>query len=269
MHTFACSCMYICCWLAQWAAQNGQAGRAASLLGGSSEGLTVLIQLLTKPCACPAPLLCACALCLHVVPSCCCCCCAPCWFHPPPPSPQTLSQQQYYYETIFPRIPKKVEDDIQAALRGRGLPTKGKGNGGCGGPDRRGGDDGNRRPASVKASLSVAFGQRAPNRAGTRKAAGDGRAGGGGGVGGGGGSLRDRSRDPSREPAADGERRGGGAADRSYAGRSRSGSRERPRDRYNGYDSRDRDRDRERGYDSRDRERDRSARDYDSRRGDR
>lgn len=52
-----------------------------------------------------------------------------------------------------------------------GLPTRGKGNGGCGGPDRRGGDDGNRRPASVKASLSVAFGQRAPNRAGTKDSA--------------------------------------------------------------------------------------------------
>lgn len=47
------------------------------------------------------------------------------------------------------------------------LPTRGKGNGGCGGLDRRGGDEGNRRPASVKASLSVAFSQRAPNRAGT------------------------------------------------------------------------------------------------------
>ena len=154
-----------------------------------------------------------------------------------------LLSSQYYFETIFPRIPKKVEDDIQAALRSRGLPTKGKGNGGCGGANRRGGDEGNRRPASVKASLSVAFGQRAPNRAGTRKLTGDGRAGAGG-------SSRDRSRDPSREPAAADERRGAGY------GRSRSSSRERPRDRYNGYDSRDRDRDR-------------GARDYDSRRGDR
>lgn len=79
----------------------------------------------------------------------------------------------------------------------QGLPSKGVGNGGTGGADRRGGDDGtiqstfcspfllnkfsefsqnssnfqnstlfpgNRRPASVKASLAVAFGQRAPNR---------------------------------------------------------------------------------------------------------
>lgn len=168
---------------------------------------------------------------------------------------------QYYFETIFPRIPKKVEDDIQAELRRLNLPTKGKGNGGCGGPSRRGGDDGNRRPASVKASLSVAFGQRAPNRAGTKAwkderikavAGGEERADKG--------PSRDRSRDPSREPAkaaaaaAADERRGGG--ERAY-GRSRSGSRERPRgDRpYGGHDSRDRDR---------------TGRDYDSsRRGDR
>jgi len=160
-----------------------------------------------------------------------------------------LPRLQYYYETIFPRIPKRVEDEIQSALRARGLPVKGKGNGGCGGPDRRGGDEGNRRPASVKASLSVAFGQRAPNRAGTKKSAvgGDSRAG---------GSSRDRSTDPSREPAAAEERR---PADRAYG---RSGSREAPHERYSSYDSRDRDRERER-------ERDRSARDYDSRRGDR
>ena len=34
----------------------------------------------------------------------------------------------------------------------------------AGGVDRRGVDEPNRRPASVKASLSVAFSQRAPNR---------------------------------------------------------------------------------------------------------
>ncbi len=44
-----------------------------------------------------------------------------------------------------------------------------QGNGGAGGADRRGIDDGNKRPASVKASLSVAMGQRAPNRAGARE----------------------------------------------------------------------------------------------------
>eukprot|EP00879_Flechtneria_rotunda_P026067 GHRR01027746.1.p1 GENE.GHRR01027746.1~~GHRR01027746.1.p1 ORF type:complete len:270 (+),score=92.70 GHRR01027746.1:1122-1931(+) len=155
----------------------------------------------------------------------------------------------YYYETIFPRIPKKVEDEIQAGLRARGLPTKGKGNGGCGGPDRRGADDGNRRPASVKASLSVAFGQRAPNRAGTKdtsrwKGAAEASA-----------SGRDRA-------AADREN---GGSRGGYRSRSRSLSREVRRnggtpDRYNrdrGYDSRDRERRRE--HDSRG---DRDSRDY-------
>lgn len=171
-----------------------------------------------------------------------------------------LLLEQYYYETIFPRIPKKVEDEIQAGLRSRGLPTKGVGNGGCGGSDRRGGDDGNRRPASVKASLSVAFGQRAPNRAGTKDTArfkaaeaavGAGAAAGSRGV--------SRSRSRSREAP----RRGGGATQeqqpqrerREYDYDSRDRDRQRDGDSRRAYDSRDRGYDRERGYDSRDRER--------------
>ncbi len=63
----------------------------------------------------------------------------------------------------------------------------------AGGADRRGVDDGGKRPASVKASLSVAFGQRAPNRAGARE---EGR-GMGAGVQGGAGASRRRS--PSTE----------------------------------------------------------------------
>lgn len=185
----------------------------------------------------------------------CSCCPAPAL---PLPLPAVASAAlQYYFETIFPRIPKKVEDDIQVELRRRNLPTKGKGNGGCGGADRRGGDDGNRRPASVKASLSVAFGQRAPNRAGTKTWKDDRiktAAGGGGGRE----PSKERVREHSREqqPSAD-EWRG---RERGYHGR--SSSREQPRDRYSSYDSRDRDRERER-------ERDRGGRDYDSRRGDR
>jgi pre-mRNA-splicing factor 38B len=77
---------------------------------------------------------------------------------------------QYYFETILPRIPKPVQDHITEELKQRSLPTAAKMNGGQGGADRRGVDDaGNKRPASVKASLSVAFGQRAPNRAGARE----------------------------------------------------------------------------------------------------
>jgi pre-mRNA-splicing factor 38B len=42
-------------------------------------------------------------------------------------------------------------------------------NASAGGTARRAIDEGNKRPASVKASLSVAMGQRAPNRAGARE----------------------------------------------------------------------------------------------------
>lgn len=57
---------------------------------------------------------------------------------------------QNYFETIFTRIPKKVGDEIVAVLRDMGLQHSPVGNGGQGGPDRRGGDDGRARPASVK-----------------------------------------------------------------------------------------------------------------------
>lgn len=99
------------------------------------------------------------------------------------PSPGSLGRQvtvgdfvrdilldQYYFETLFPRIPKPVLDDITARLASMGLPTTPKGNAGQGGADRRGLEEGGRRPASVKASLSVAIGQRAPNRPGGREA---------------------------------------------------------------------------------------------------
>ena len=75
---------------------------------------------------------------------------------------------QYYFETIFPRVPKLVSDEIKSQLHRLKLPTEPVGNGGQGGRNRRGGSS-NARPASVKASLSVAFAQRAPNRAGARE----------------------------------------------------------------------------------------------------
>ena len=77
---------------------------------------------------------------------------------PRSPSAPTPPHPQYYFETIFPRIPKRIEQDIQDKLRDRGLPTVPRKNGGQGGPDRRGVDEPNKRPASVKASLSVSFG---------------------------------------------------------------------------------------------------------------
>ena len=60
---------------------------------------------------------------------------------------------QYYFETLFPRVPKPVQDDLVVKLGARGLPTKAIGNAGQGGADRRGVEEPNRRPASVKVGL--------------------------------------------------------------------------------------------------------------------
>ena len=129
-----------------------------------------------------------------------------------------LLLSHFYFETLFPRMPKPVADEVEARLRERGLPTRAAGNGGAGGADRRGGaGGGDGRPPSVKASLSVAFGQRAPNRAGAPRD--DHRSRGGGG--GGGDRWRDdrrrsrspprrRSRSRSRDRGEYGRRGGGG-----------------------------------------------------------
>ena len=63
------------------------------------------------------------------------------------------ARAQYYFETIFPRIPKPVQDDFVSKLTSMGLPSRAVGNAGQGGADRRGIEEANRRPASVKASL--------------------------------------------------------------------------------------------------------------------
>jgi len=60
------------------------------------------------------------------------------------------SRAQYYFETLFPRVPKPVQNDMVTKLAARGLPAKAIGNAGQGGADRRGVDEPNRRPASVK-----------------------------------------------------------------------------------------------------------------------
>jgi pre-mRNA-splicing factor 38B len=65
-----------------------------------------------------------------------------------------LVLSQNYFETIFIRIPKKITDEIVQYLKDQGLPHVPIGNGGQGGPDRRGGDDGRARPASVKVCRS-------------------------------------------------------------------------------------------------------------------
>lgn len=150
---------------------------------------------------------------------------------------------QYYFETLFPRIPKTVTDEVCNDLRAMNLPTTALGNAAQGGPDRRGTDEGSRRPASVKASLAVALGQRAPNRAGARELGRGmgsdqqldrGRGGGDRGRGGG----RRRSRSPVRRDTH-------GQGGRSRRRRSRSTS----RDRYGGGSGRARSRSRSRSRD--------------------
>lgn len=71
---------------------------------------------------------------------------------------------QYYFETIFPRIPKPVHDDLVSKLTAMGLPSRAVGNAGQGGPDRRGIEEANRRPASVKASLCAHSSAACPKR---------------------------------------------------------------------------------------------------------
>ncbi|CAI5481169.1 unnamed protein product [Closterium sp. Yama58-4] len=71
---------------------------------------------------------------------------------------------QYYFDSLFPRIPVLISRQIISNLEALKLPTQPSGM--AASADRRGADDSAaRRPPSVKAALSVAFGQRAPHRA--------------------------------------------------------------------------------------------------------
>ena len=147
----------------------------------------------------------------------------------------------FYFETIFPRIPKPVADDIEAKLRAKGFSTKAMGNAGLGGPGRR---SGAAQPSSVKSALMVSLAQRAPNRRGP------GGNGGGGGGGGGGGSRdrRDGSRDRRR---GDGDRYNDRRRDDDLRGRDdreRSYRRSRSRSRSPSYRRREDHRDRDRDY---------------------
>ncbi|KAL0905617.1 hypothetical protein M5K25_024050 [Dendrobium thyrsiflorum] len=139
---------------------------------------------------------------------------------------------QYYFDTLFPRVPVPVLRQITGNLEKLKLPTKHSGV--TGDTNRHGWDDTARRPPSVKAALSVSFGQRAPHRASTRDA-----------------SPVRRTITPPRD-------KNHSAEPRSSPGHRRSHSREGP-DRHNS--DRDRPRDRDRGRD-RDRDRDRKH-DYD------
>lgn len=142
---------------------------------------------------------------------------------------------QYYFDTLFPRIPVPILRQITACLERMKLSTQPSGV--TGNSSRHGADDTARRPPSVKAALSVSFGQRAPHRAFTRD------------------SSPVRRTAPVREPAvADSERdKGRNSRDRE---RRDSEGRDRVRD-----GEKDKARERER---ERERERDREkSRDYD------
>ncbi|KAJ6926286.1 hypothetical protein NC651_010649 [Populus alba x Populus x berolinensis] len=144
---------------------------------------------------------------------------------------------QYYFDTLFPRIPVPVLRQITANLEMMKLPTKISGSTGDG--NRHGSDDTARRPPSVKAALSVSFGQRAPHRASTRDSS----------------PVRRTLPPPSYDRTIDDPRRHRSQSreysDKEYSDRDRDQDRGRERDR-----DRDRERDRVRDRDH-DRERDR------------
>ncbi|KAJ7298741.1 hypothetical protein O6H91_Y444600 [Diphasiastrum complanatum] len=153
-----------------------------------------------------------------------------------------LLLHQYYFDTLFPRIPVPVLRQITANLERMKLPTQPAGVTGTGG--RHASDDAARRPPSVKASLSVSFGQRAPHRASTRDS-----------------SPVRRSIPPGSDMRRNGvdERRPLKASDRDERDRIEERDRDRERERLKDRDrAKERDRERERSRDSeRIRERDR------------
>ncbi|XP_073149415.1 uncharacterized protein [Henckelia pumila] len=168
---------------------------------------------------------------------------------------------QYYFDTLFPRIPVPVLRTIVTNLENMKLPTKH-----CGttGETTRGSEETARRPPSVKAALSVSFGQRAPHRASTRDSS----------------PVRrtitpsyDRDTESRRSPNRH-RSQSRDLSDREYQDRDRDRDKDRERERDRDKDrSRDCDRDQERGRDrdrdrcrERERDRDRDRRhDYDRR----
>lgn len=73
---------------------------------------------------------------------------------------------QYYFDSLLPRVPLPILRQVTGHLEKLKLPTKQSGM--TGDSNRHESNDTARRPPSVKASLSVSFGQRAPHRASTR-----------------------------------------------------------------------------------------------------
>lgn len=177
---------------------------------------------------------------------------------------QVLFSLQYYFDTLFPRIPVPVLRSVVSNLEKLKLPTK---HSGSTGEMTRGSDETARRPPSVKAALSVSFGQRAPHRASTRDSS---------------PVRRTVSSSPYDRDGVDDSRRSPkirrsqsrDIPDREYADKERTRDRDwersRDRDRYRERDQeRDRERDRERERDTgrdRDRRYDYEHRSRDSRR---
>ncbi|KAL9259231.1 Pre-mRNA splicing factor SR-like 1-like protein [Drosera capensis] len=166
---------------------------------------------------------------------------------------------QYYFDTLFPRVPVPVLRQITANLEKMKLSAKPSGT--IGENSRHGSEDTARRPPSVKAALSVSFGQRAPHRASTRDSSPVRRAmapsydrnG-----------SEDSRRSPSRHRGQSRELSDREHADRGGSvGRGHDRDKDRYRDRESSRDMRSRSRDRESDYD-RDRDRDRRN-DYDRR----
>ncbi|XP_047982726.1 pre-mRNA splicing factor SR-like 1 isoform X2 [Salvia hispanica] len=169
---------------------------------------------------------------------------------------------QYYFDTLLPRIPVLVLRTIVANLENMKLPSKH-----CGvtGETTRGSEETARRPPSVKAALSVSFGQRAPHRTLTRDSS----------------PVRrtvnhsyDRGNESRRSPHHSGSQNGD-LSDRDYPGRERdrgkdgNSDQERTRDRYRDRDDerrRELDKGKDRKYDDYDRRsRDSYRRSYDRR----
>uniref|UniRef100_A0A0E0PTE6 Pre-mRNA-splicing factor 38 n=1 Tax=Oryza rufipogon TaxID=4529 RepID=A0A0E0PTE6_ORYRU len=152
---------------------------------------------------------------------------------------------QYYFDSLLPRVPLPILRQVTGHLEKMKLPTKQSGI--TGDSSRLGSDDTARRPPSVKASLSVSFGQRAPHRASTRD------------------SSPVRKTLPSardRERSSDGERA------RSSPRRRQSRSRERDHDSERDRSDRDRGRHKDREHDRHareDRDRDYRRSSYSSR----
>nr|TKW19590.1 hypothetical protein SEVIR_4G030400v2 [Setaria viridis] len=144
---------------------------------------------------------------------------------------------QYYFDSLLPRVPLPILRQVTSHLEKLKLPTKQSGM--TGDSNRHESNDTARRPPSVKASLSVSFGQRAPHRASTRD------------------SSPVRRTLPSKQEK---ERSYDGDRARSPPRKRRSRSRERDHDSERDRSDRDRGRYKDRDYDRR--ARDHSDRDH-------